>query len=118
MEETEHKKFFQDPQDTHAPAACRPGGRSVLVHFQVQGRAVRSAWSPRAPNPLRPLGPAGTPEREQAKAISALDIQGSPEFKGRVTGALKLIWMADRDTFLFVKNTSISSAARTRRIFI
>ena len=47
--------------------------------------------------------PAGTPEREQAKAISALDIQGSPEFKGRVTGALKLIWMADRDTFLFVK---------------
>lgn len=47
--------------------------------------------------------PAANPAREEAKALSALDIQGSPEFKGRVTGALKLIWMADRETFLFVK---------------
>jgi hypothetical protein len=41
------------------------------------------------------------PEAYDPKA--GLDIQGPPEFKSQVTSALKLIWMADRDTFLFIR---------------
>lgn len=34
---------------------------------------------------------------------AGLEIQGPPEFKSQVTHALKLVWLADRDTFLFLK---------------
>ena len=34
-----------------------------------------------------------------------IDLQGSQPFKDQVTSALKLIWAADRDTFLFIKRS-------------
>ncbi len=34
-----------------------------------------------------------------------LEIKGPPEFVSQVTQALKLVWLADRDTFLFLKNS-------------
>lgn len=45
------------------------------------------------------------PPGQDAAPLLTLDIQGSPEFKSQVTHALKLIWMADRDTFLAIKNS-------------
>jgi len=101
-EEIEHKSFFR----THKILTLLPLvalGAGVFWYIsrykveQYAGLEPRGSESSQAPEP------AATPEREQAKALSALDIQGSPEFKGRATGALKLIWLADRDTFLFVK---------------
>ncbi len=43
------------------------------------------------------------PRAEAPKPISALEVQGSPEFKGQIAGALDLIFQADRETFLFIK---------------
>lgn len=57
--------------------------------------------------------PGALPEPYDPKA--GLDIQGPDEFKSQVTHALKLIWMADRDTFLFIRRnlTVIRSENRT-----
>ena len=101
-EEEEHKSFFRSHKIlTFLPlAALAAGVFWYISRYKVeQYSAMESRGEESSPAPQQ----AETPEREQAKAISALDIQGSPEFKGRVTGALKLIWMADRETFLFVK---------------
>ena len=102
MEETEHKSFFR----THKILTLLPLvalGAGVFWYISRYKVEQYAGMEPKGAESSQAVEPAGTPEREQAKAISALDIQGSPEFKGRVTGALKLIWMADRDTFLFVK---------------
>lgn len=57
------------------------------------GKADAQAEAGRIPSRLRTAAPPSM----------SLDINGSPEFKAQVTDALKLIWDADRDTFLFVK---------------
>ena len=105
MEEEEHKSFFRSHKVlTFLPlAALAAGVFWYISRYKVEqyvGMEPQGAGSSES----APAGqPAGSQEREEVKAVSALDIQGSPEFKGRITGALKLIWMADRDTFLFVK---------------
>ena len=102
MEETEHKSFFRSHKIlTLLPLVAL--GAGVFWYISRYKVEQYTGMEPRSEELSPAAQPAGTPEREEAKAISALDIQGSPEFKGRVTGALKLIWMADRDTFLFVK---------------
>lgn len=108
MEETEHKHFFRSHKVlTFLPLLALAAG--VFWYISRYKVEQYTGMEPRGADPTAPLSgsvagaDASAPEREQAKAVSALDIQGSPEFKGRITGALKLIWMADRDTFLFVK---------------
>jgi hypothetical protein len=106
MEETEHKSFFR-PRKSLAllPLAVLTAG--VLWHIARHRAGAGPASGERTPaaaaaRPFaRPARPAA--REEAAKNISALDIQGSPEFKGQVTGALKLIHLADRETFLFIK---------------
>ena len=112
MAEIEHKSFFR----THKVLAFLPlllMGAGVW-HY-IHGRTVRARQEPaaaRAPSravkpaaaPVVPLGiPVRLPEVYDPKA--GIDIQGPPEFKAQVTHALKLIWMADRDTFLFLKKS-------------
>ncbi len=115
MAEDAHKNFFA----THKALAFLPlllVGAGVW--YLVDGRhrlAARSAAEAPAPEAFgdnaRPAAVPAAPELPKAKVLPeaydpklALDIQGSEEFKSQVTHALKLIWMADRDTFLFVKN--------------
>jgi hypothetical protein len=62
-----------------------------------------STPAPQAPVPVAPgVAAARLPPAYDPRV--AMDIQGSPAFKGQVLSALKLIWAADRGTFLFVKN--------------
>ncbi len=105
METTEHKSFFS----THKVLSLLPLlalGAAVFWYISRYGTEESSGREPQEVNFAKPAPsaePAAAPEQEEAKAISALEIQGSPEFKDQVTGALKLIWMADRDTFLFIR---------------
>ncbi len=111
MDETGHKSFFQ----THKVLAFLPLAlMGAGVWYYVKGRVAadrteplavgnefaRTAPARKAP-PLPNLAPAYDPQL-------GLDIQGSEDFKSQITHALKLIWMADRDTFLFIKrNVSV-----------
>ena len=105
MEATEHKSFFR----THKALSLLPLLALGAAVFWYISRYKTEEYSGREPQEVSfgksvpAAGPAALPEQEEAKAISALDIQGSPKFKSQVTGALKLIWMADRETFLFIK---------------
>ena len=105
MEVTEHKSFFR----THKVLSLLPLLALGGAVFWYISRYKTEEYSGREPQevsfgkPAPAAQPAAAPEQEETKAISALDIQGSPEFKSQVTGALKLIWMADRETFLFIR---------------
>lgn len=103
MDEPEHQSFFR----THKVLALLPlAALTAGILWHVYGRkAEEYSVSESAPvsEPAFPVPERATPAQEAARAVSALDIKGSPEFRGRVTGALKLIWLADRETFLFVK---------------
>jgi len=84
------------------PLAALTAGVFWYVHGRkTEEYAVKELPAENAP--VFPAVEAAAPAQNAAEAVSALQIQGSPEFKGRVTGALKLIWLADRDTFLFIK---------------
>lgn len=77
-------------------------------HTAPSGPLFKTGAPEAAPAPKPGAGPAGVaaarlPEAYDPKA-PGLDIQGSPAFKDQVTQALKLIWTADRDTFLVVRN--------------
>ncbi|MBI4803450.1 MAG: hypothetical protein HY796_13100 [Elusimicrobia bacterium] len=107
MEEPEHKNFFR----THKALSILPllllsaGG---FYYIQKHKPEDASGKAPQNFNfsPPRLPGGAGSlpsPAAEEAKSIAALDIQGPPEFKSQVTRALKLIWISDRNTFLFIK---------------
>ena len=74
--------------------AVEMGGSASAVPSAIGG----GPSAPAAPHVVVPPG------QEEAPLLT-LDIQGSPEFKSQVTHALKLIWMADRDTFLSIKNS-------------
>jgi hypothetical protein len=82
------KKMAPPPERSrvHTPAAFERSGSR--------------ASSPAAASSVTPVPP---PLPEVYNPGVALDIQGSEEFKDQVTRSLKLIWMADRDTFLFIK---------------
>lgn len=105
MEETEQKSFFR----TRTVLALLPLlalGAAVLWYVSGYKTEESAGPAPRELNFGKPgpaARPAAIPEREGTKALSALDIQGPPGFKSQVTGALKLIWLADRETFLFIR---------------
>ncbi|MCM2268028.1 MAG: hypothetical protein NDI60_09690 [Elusimicrobiales bacterium] len=104
----EHKSFFR----THKALAFLPLLlMGAGVWYYIQGRVAHErSETTAAPAPaLEPaaVSPSGKPPAgtlpEAYNPDAGLDIQGPPEFKSQVTHALKLIWMADRNTFLFIK---------------
>lgn len=113
MDEIEHKSFFR----SHKALSILPllilsiGGLYYVRRHRPEDTSVKA---PRDLDFGKPSGQAqggsaarapaqASPEADEAKSIAALDIQGSPEFKSRVTDALKLIWSSDRESFLFIK---------------
>ena len=104
------------------------GTWKILVFLPLLALAAAALWllfrarteeysgrEPAAAPLFRETRPESPAARERPKYLTALDIQGPPEFKSQVTGALKLIWMADRDTFLFIRNRlySIRNESKT-----
>lgn len=86
------------------------------VWYFIYGRTVGSITYPEAapeiaafkqsspaPAPALTAVPAAVRLPEAYNPKLGIDIQGPPEFVSQVTHALKLIWMADRETFLFLK---------------
>jgi len=106
MDKIEHKSFFR----THKVLSLFPLVALGAAVFWYISRYKTEEYAGREPveltfgNSAPAAQPAVIAEQEEARALSALDIQGPPEFKSQVTGALKLIWMADRETFLFIRN--------------
>ncbi len=122
MADTENKNFLR----THKVLAFLP---LVLmgagVWYYINGRTTGWPQETAGAGNVRIFGSAASPAAAAAKSAPAaaasedgsaaarlpepydpkvgIDIQGSPEFKSQVTHALKLIWMADRETFLFIK---------------
>ena len=105
MEGTEHKSFFR----THKVLSLLPLlalGAAVfwyISRYKTEEYAAGERQNLIFGGSIPAARPAADPAQEEIKALSALDIQGPPEFKSQVTGALKLIWMADRETFLFIR---------------
>lgn len=114
MTETEHKSFFR----THKVLAFLPllamgAGVWFYVARQVAPNAEETVSAPAAKPAAPAPAPAAVPGLEGVAAArlpdvydpkQGLDIQGSPAFQSQVTHALKLVWLADRETFLFIKN--------------
>jgi len=123
MADTEHKSFFS----THKVIAFLPlllmgAGVWYYVHGRllhrgteqpaaqtgkIFGAAPAPAAAPEAPASAAATaaggGAAAARQEEVYDPKAGIDIQGSTEFKNQVTHALKLVWMADRETFLFLK---------------
>lgn len=119
MPDTEHKSFFR----THKviaflPLALMGAGVWYYVDGRVQPRRQEEQASSAAvfgtasPREEKAAAAAQAPSGEGVSAARlpeaydprvGIDIQGPPEFKSQVTHALKLIWMSDRETFLFLK---------------
>lgn len=109
MAETEHVSFFR----THKVLALLPlalMGAGVWYYIQKQTSSIDRANASQPPaaveTPALPANPSpqALPPRGDANSPgTGIDIQGSPEFKNQVTHALKLIWLDDRDNFLFIK---------------
>lgn len=108
MAETEHLSFFR----AHKVLALLPlalMGAGVWYYVQKQTAAAERKTYPPPPAVETPALPASpSPQAIQPKDNATtpgtgIELQGSPEFKNQVTHALKLIWLADRDTFLFIK---------------
>ena len=106
METPEHKSFFR----TLGGLALLPLAAMTAVVFWHVSRdraetvPVNEAVPPAAAaaNPFtRPLRAA--PRAAAAKNISALEVRGSPEFKGQIAGALELIFQTDQEAFFFIK---------------
>lgn len=105
MEETEHKSFFRTATVLSLLPLLGLGAAVFwyVSRYKTEEPAAREPQTPDFGKPAPAARPPAVPGREEARALSALDIQGSPEFKSQVTGALKLIWLADRETFLFIR---------------
>jgi hypothetical protein len=106
MVETEHKSFFR----THKVVAFLPlvlmgAGVWYFVHGRLPAPSGESAAPAPAASaePEAPRKPGAVPLPAPYNPDAGMDIQGSDEFKNHVTHALKLVWMADRETFLFIK---------------
>jgi len=106
MDEIEHKSFFR----THKVLSLLPLLALGAAVFWYISRYKTEEYAAQEPveltfgKPAPAAQSAVIAEQEETRAFSTLDIQGPPEFKSQVTGALKLIWMADRDIFLFIRN--------------
>jgi len=78
-------------------------------HAVVETPSSSSAAFPGQKAPGGEPGPAAkktvVPPGLEPAPLLALDIRGSEEFKSQVTHALKLIWAADREDFLAIKNS-------------
>ena len=118
MPDTEHKSFFR----THKVLAFLPlalmgagvwyyvGGR-IHPHSQDTAAPAGGVFGTASPKDEKAAAagapqPAGVPVAVLPEAYdprAGIDIQGPPEFKSQVTHALKLVWMSDRETFLFLK---------------
>jgi len=72
----------------HRPGKDHKSGATTAVSARTAGRTTGA-------------GALGGP----AENIFILDIQGSPEFKGQVAGALKLIRLYDPEAFLFIQKS-------------
>lgn len=122
MPDIEHKSFFS----THKVLAFVPlllMGAGVWYYIQgrmpdhkqeapvpaaapIFGAAQSKPGAPAAavkPDDVSTLGAAAARLPEVYDPKAGLDIQGPPEFKSQVTHALKLVWQADRPTFLFIR---------------
>lgn len=123
MPETEHKSFFR----THKVLAFLPLLlMGAGVWYFVHGRTLRhgaepaaapagklfgnqagqAAQPPAAVKPEEPApggGAAAARPGEVYDPKAGIDIQGPEEFRSQVTHSLKLVWLADRETFLFLK---------------
>lgn len=127
MPETEHKSFFRTHkvlafvplllmgagvwyfiQGRFAPKgeeAALPVGQAVFGKAQPGPAAAKPGpAAAAAPDEAASQGTAAARIPDAYDPKAGLDIQGSPEFKSQVTHALKLIWMGDRETFLFIRN--------------
>jgi hypothetical protein len=94
--------------ESQAPAAPIFGTAAEKAPAEAVAKAGQpaAAAAPATPAVRNDEGGQGVdaariPEAYDPKA--GLEIQGTPEFKSQVTHALKLIWMADRETFLFIR---------------
>lgn len=105
MNEPEHKSFFR----SHKALSILPllllsaGGLYYVLKHKPDDTSGRVPQDFNFGRPAARAPAQLSPEAEEARSIAALDIQGSPEFKKQVTAALKLIWTADRESFLFIK---------------
>ncbi|HCC47486.1 MAG TPA: hypothetical protein DEQ38_05130 [Elusimicrobia bacterium] len=92
-----------------APGAGQeaPAVETARIFAQKPAAQAAAPAAPAVPEPLSSgEAAARLPEAYDPKA--GLDIQGSRSFNSQVTSALKLIWMSDRETFLYIrKNLSI-----------
>lgn len=110
MAETEHRSFFRTNKVLALlPLALMGAGVWYYVREQTAaaGRAEASA-APALETPALPATPspqALPPRNDASTPGTGIDIQGTPEFKNQITHALKLIWLDDRDTFLFIKRS-------------
>lgn len=116
----EHKSFFR----THKVLAFLPlllMGAGVWYYIQGRVSHERRETAQPAGGPVQPavtLPPSKPPAGALPEAYdpsAGLEIEGPVEFKSQVTHALKLVWMADRNTFLFIKKnlTTIRNENRT-----
>lgn len=78
-------QIFGTAGEKPAPAAP-PAAAPAAVRTDDGGQGVDAARIPEAYDPK-----------------AGMEIEGPPEFKSQVTHSLKLIWMADRETFLFIR---------------
>ncbi|MBU2574114.1 MAG: hypothetical protein KKH28_08580 [Elusimicrobia bacterium] len=103
--EPEHKSFFK----VHKVLSVLPllllsaGGLYYILKHTPEDTSGKAPQDFNFGRAAPAASSVPSPAAEEAKSIAALDIQGSPEFKSQVTRALKLIWLSDRDTFLFIK---------------
>ena len=125
MAETAHKSFFRTPKvlallPLILMAAgvwyyvSRHGGTGpakVSAAFNFNNPSSASGGWPRktagkAPAPAAGIAPkvnGPVPEEDQFIAEAALEVKGDDNFKSQVLHSLKLIWLADREDFLFIK---------------
>lgn len=108
MDEIENKSFFR----SHKALSILPllllslGGLYYVFKHKPDDTSGKTPADFNFGKPAPKAAAAPSPAAlaaEEAKNIGALDIQGAPVFKSQVTRALKLIWLSDRETFLFIK---------------
>jgi hypothetical protein len=90
--------YIQGRMPGNKQEASVPAGAPIFGGAQPKPAAALKAAEVSSPG----AAAARLPDVYDPKA--GLDIQGPPEFKSQVTHALKLVWMADRETFIFIRN--------------
>ncbi|HNW43102.1 MAG TPA: hypothetical protein PKI19_01265 [Elusimicrobiales bacterium] len=107
MEEKAHKSSFGAATAlAFLPLLLMGAG----VWYYLSRQAARQADQQPAPAPVvsAPAPAASVPPAYLpggAMPPQSFEIKGPPEFVSQVTQALKLVWTADRDTFLFLKSS-------------